>query len=237
MSGLDDLLAVQALDTTIGQLQHRLDSLPQRSALRDAETALDRLDAEAVPLVSRREELVRSQKRVEDEVAGIEAKVAEEDARLYSGSITAARELQDVQSEIDGLRRRQSDLETEILEIMDLTEPVDEQLAEIDERRVALRAEVEAVSADLAAAEAGLAAELREVETARAEAAAALDGSLLERYDRLRVQLRGTAVARLTGTTCGACHLGLPAVDVDRLRRAPAGEVPSCPECGAILVV
>ena len=53
----------------------------------------------------------------------------------------------------------------------------------------------------------------------------------------MRTQLGGTAVARLSGTTCGACHLSLPAVEIDRLRRDTDDGVPTCTECGALLVL
>lgn len=237
MTDLDVLLVVQELDTTIDQIRHRIQTLPARAAIAEGETALAAVDVAAAPVGARRDELARSQKRVEDEVAGLEVKIGEEDRRLYSGTITAARELQDLQTELDALRRRQSDLETEILEIMDLAEPVDEQLVAFDEQRAALRADLESLRAELASSEVELAADLARVEGERADAAAGVDAALLATYERLRVQLGGTAVARLTGTTCGACHLGLSAVDIAHLHRLEPGEVPTCPECGALLVV
>ena len=237
MSELDVLLVVQGLDTSIDQIRHRIETLPARRAIVDREAELASVDVTAAPVVARRDELARSQKRVEDEVAGLEVKIAEEDRRLYSGTITAARELQDLQTELDALRRRQGDLETEILEIMDLAEPVDAQLVAFDEQRSALRSEVEALRTELASTEVELAAELGRVEAERAEAVAGVDAALLATYTDLRRQLGGTAVARLTGTTCGACHLGLSAVDIAHLHRLEPGEVPTCPECGALLVV
>ncbi|MBV8462123.1 MAG: hypothetical protein JO368_02430, partial [Acidimicrobiales bacterium] len=35
---------------------------------------------------------------------------------------------------------------------------------------------------------------------------------------------------------CDACHLTLPAVDLDRIRHLPPEEVATCPECDRILV-
>jgi len=231
------LLVLQQLDTGIDQIRHRIATLRARTAIVEHEAALVAVDAAAVPVAARRDELARSQKRVEDEVAGLEVKIAEEDRRLYSGTITAARDLQDLQAELESLRRRQGDLETEILEIMDLSEPVDAQLADFDEQRAALRSELEALRAELASTEAELAGELERVEGERSDVVAGVDEPLLATYTELRRQLGGTAVARLTGTTCGACHLGLSAVDIAHLHRLEPGEVPTCPECGALLVV
>jgi predicted nucleic acid-binding Zn-ribbon protein len=35
---------------------------------------------------------------------------------------------------------------------------------------------------------------------------------------------------------CQACHLGLPATEVDRIRHLPEDELAQCEHCGAILV-
>ena len=43
-------------------------------------------------------------------------------------------------------------------------------------------------------------------------------------------------VARLVGSTCQGCHLTIPATEVDRIRRQPAGTLAFCDNCGAILV-
>lgn len=233
---LEPLLAVQQMDTTIAQLRHRLATLPARTRITQEEAALVSISTERAPLLSRRDDLARSQKRVEDEVSGIEAKVTQEESRLYSGSVTSPRELQSIQEEIDALRRRQGNLETEVLEIMDLTEPVEAALAALDAREDEVEARLVALRAELAEQSADVEAELATTESGRAAAVAHLDPALVTTYDKLRVDLGGTAVARLTGSVCGACHLGLSAVDAERIRKGLVA-VPTCPECGALLVV
>jgi len=66
--------------------------------------------------------------------------------------------------------------------------------------------------------------------------AAQVPAELLARYERLRAKLAGTGAARLVGESCGGCHLTLPAMEVDRIRRAPPDEVLTCDQCGRILV-
>ena len=52
-------------------------------------------------------------------------------------------------------------------------------------------------------------------------AAATVPADLLARYERLRTTLAGTGAARLVGGSCSGCHLTLPAMEVDRIRKAP----------------
>ena len=233
---LEPLLALQQLDTTIAQTRHRLAALPVRQRITQDEAVLASLSVERAPLLSRRDDLARSQKRVEDEISGVEVKVTHEEARLYSGTVTSPRELQAIQEEIDSLRRRQGDLETEVLEIMDLTEPVDTSLMALDTHEDEVEARLVTLRAELVAQAAELEAELTAVEGEREAAASELDAGLVATYDKLRVDLGGTAVARLAGSVCGACHLGLSAVDAERIRKGQV-PTPTCPECGALLVV
>ena len=47
--------------------------------------------------------MARRQRRLEDELALVEHKLAEEQARLYGGTVSLIRELQAMQTEIDAL--------------------------------------------------------------------------------------------------------------------------------------
>ncbi|MFZ2549791.1 MAG: C4-type zinc ribbon domain-containing protein, partial [Candidatus Microthrix subdominans] len=69
----------------------------------------------------------------------------------------------------------------------------------------------------------------------RAELAEPLDDALLTSYDQLRTRFGGVAIAQLSGGRCSGCHLSLPAVELDTIKRAPAAQQVSCPECGRLL--
>jgi uncharacterized protein len=104
------------------------------------------------------------------------------------------------------------------------------------DRGSGLEADIERIGAAVAAAEAEIDRELGEVAARRNAIAGELDPSLLERYEQLRHDLGGIAVARLVGSNCGGCHLTLSAVELDRIRHEPADTVVLCEECGRLLV-
>jgi predicted nucleic acid-binding Zn-ribbon protein len=236
MGGLEDLLAVQEHDTAADQLHHRRGNLPERAALVEREAALVDLDRRLAETGAKRDELTRSQKRLEDELAMVETKAAEVDKRLYSGTVTAPRELQAMQDEIASLKRRQSHLEDQDLEIMVEAEPVDAELEQLRTERAAVDADVTRLQREVEEAEADIVSRLREEEAARVAAAAAVPADLLAHYDDLRRRYKGVVAARLVGATCGSCRLTLPATEVDRIKKLPADELVHCEECGRILV-
>jgi predicted nucleic acid-binding Zn-ribbon protein len=85
-------------------------------------------------------------------------------------------------------------------------------------------------------AEAGLDGELARRAREREQTAGSVPVDLQSVYDRLRARLGGVAVARLVGNHCDGCHLTLPAVELDRVRHLPEGELVTCEQCGRILV-
>jgi hypothetical protein len=236
MTTLEQLLTVQEHDTHLDQLRHRLETLPERTALAEHRRALATLDAETLGVQEQRDAIGRDQKRVEDEVASVEAKAAEVDAKLYSGTITSPRELQGFQEDLESLRRRQRQLEDDVLVFMEQLEPLDADLAARATRRAELATEEERLAAALADAERAVEGELDDATAARARDVEPIPADVLDRYDRLRKQHDGVAIARLVGNHCGGCHLTLSAVEVDRIKHEPPDALIYCEECGRLLV-
>lgn len=236
MTAFDDLLDLQALDTTIDQLTHRLAGLPEQAALEVHVASVAAHDGSTAQLQSRRDEMGREQKRIEDEVASVEAKSVEVDHTLYSGSVTSPRELQAFQDDLTALKRRQRHLEDAVIEVMEQVEPLD---AELVARR-AQRAELETVTAALGEAldlaTAGTGTDLASAQGRRVEVRANVSADLLDHYEMLRKQMGGIAVAPLVGTNCGGCHLTLSSVELDRIKHEPVDAWVHCGECDRLLV-
>jgi predicted nucleic acid-binding Zn-ribbon protein len=233
---LSALLAVQEHDTAVDQLRHRRATLPERAELAHVEDELAALERTAAALTVQRDDVARRQKRSEDELAGIEAKIAETRARLYSGAVTIPRELQAMQAEVDSMRRRASALEDEVLEAMTEREPLDEELRVLAEARARLDADGSRLRALIAEAEIAIDADLASELEARGKAAAHVPDDLAKLYEQLRSKLGGVGAARLVSGRCSGCHLALPATEIDRIRREPPDALIRCDQCGRILV-
>jgi predicted nucleic acid-binding Zn-ribbon protein len=232
----DDLLAVQALDTTADQLRHRRDHLPERAELAQVEQEIAGVDARAASVQEERDVLARTEKRLEDEIATVRGRAEQADRNLYSGATNSPKELQAIQDEIASLKRRQNDLEDEELEAMEQAEPLDTALAAFASERDRLDERARALLAAIAEAEAAVDADLAIVGADRSAAASAVSADLLATYEKLRAVHGGIAVARLNGNRCEGCHLTLTAVDIDVIRHLPPDAEVRCSECDRLLV-
>jgi len=236
MTGLEHLLDLQGVDTHLDQLRHRRATLPQRRELDELAKRRRAAVDGAAEQRTEREGLGREQRRLEDEVAGVEAKVTSVDRQLYGGHITSPKEAQALQADLESLKRRQRDLEDQELEIMEQLEPLDARLAEVDAEVSTIDADRITTDAALAAAELEVDTEVASLEARRQQLAGEIDAALLTTYEQLRKGHDGVAVARLDHNTCQGCHLTLSPGEVDRIRREAPSVAAHCPECQRILV-
>ena len=235
-NALEHLLAVQDLDTSLTQLQHRRDVLPETSGLRAVDAELAALEARRADAAARRAALSAAQKELEEQIAGITERRDGIEKRMYAATGAAGRDLQAMSDEVRHLTERRAELEEEELESMLAQDPVDAELAALAEQMAPLQARAEELRATVAEQELQIDAEMASAAGTRAAEAALLPTALSDRYETLRSRLKGTGAARLIKNRCDGCHLELSSVQVEKIRALPAGEVATCEQCGRILV-
>jgi predicted nucleic acid-binding Zn-ribbon protein len=233
---LDHLLAVQDLDISLTQLQHRRDALAQTSGLISAEAQIAALQAEQSDARTRRTVLTNTQKDLEAQIAEISDRRGTLEQRMYAARGTSARDLQAMSEEVRHLTQRRAELEELELAAMLDQDPIDAELTALDERLAPLLTQADELRAQVGDAVRDIDAEMATVASQRASEATHLPTSLSDRYETLRARLKGTGAARLIGNRCDGCHLELSSVEVEKIRAIPAGEVATCEQCGRILV-
>lgn len=230
------LLDLQELDTSLDRLAHRRRTLPELAEIERLEGRLTELRDAIVAAETEAGDLQREQKKAEQDVEQVRNRADRNQKRLDSGQVASAKDLSNLQAEIESLQRRQSDLEEVVLEIMERSEEAE--------------AKISSLRADRAAAEEELArlierrdTALREIDdeagatsSARTAVAKDIPDDLLALYEKLRAQFGGVGAAKLFRGTCQGCHLALNTVDLNNMRAAPEDKVIRCEECRRILV-
>ena len=230
------LLDVQVLDSALDRLVRRRATLPELATIDSLQARSDEIADDIVRAETEDSDLGREQARVDADVEMVRNRMERDQQRLDSGQVGSPRELENLQSEIESLHRRQSDLEDAELEVM-------EQREGIEARLKALRAEQEQVTSSLAGAErtrdaawAEIDSEVEKSRAQRAELAATLPDDLVALYEKLRASSGGVGAAALHRGRCEGCHLQLNTTDIKNLHDAPADDVVRCEECRRILI-
>jgi hypothetical protein len=230
------LLDVQELDSTLDRLEHRRVTLAEHAEIAGLDERRMTVADDVVRAETEDSDLGREQTKVDTDVEQVRSRMTRDQQRLDGGQVSSPKELENLQSEIESLHRRQTELEDAELEVMEQRETVQARLAE-------LRSELSTIESGLVDAQGRRDAALEEISSEvekttahRAETAASLPGELLELYTKLRKSSGGTGAAALHRGRCEGCHLQLNTTDVNRIRDADADEVLRCEECRRILV-
>jgi predicted nucleic acid-binding Zn-ribbon protein len=229
------LLDVQAHDTRLSQIAHRQRNLPEHAQVEQLQAELAGVHSQLVVARTAASDAGREFAKAETDVEQVRQRAIRNQARLDSGQ-GSAKDLTNLQHELESLAVRQSTLEDVELEIMERQETAESTVA-------STTVELERLQAQLAQAEqerdkqlAALDAEAQSERRERENAAAGVPAELIALYEKIREQSDGVGAARLYQRRCEGCRLGIPPNDISRFRTAPENEVIRCEECRRILV-
>jgi len=230
MSRVSNLFRLQSLDHELDRARTRLAEIQALLAVSpEVDAARQRESAARAAL----QDALRALVKAEGEVGSQQSKSRETERRLYSGEVHSPKELKDLENEGVSLKRFLGVLEDRQLQVM-----VAQDEAERD--HAATRAALDLVEAargqkegELHQEGAGLAATVERLQAQREAAVALITPEDQETYDTLRRKRRGTAVARLDGSTCGRCGVAPSQVRIDAARTGE--EIVLCGNCGRIL--
>ncbi len=228
------LLEVQRHDLEVDRARHRRATLPEAARVTELEVAAKSIDDDITRAAVEVSDLEAEQRKADADVDLVRQR-SEKD-RVLLDTINDAKQLSNLQHELESLARRQAELEDVELEVM-------ERLEAAQKSHAALVAQREVLAVDLADARtardnalADLADEERIARAAREAAAQGLPTDLLALYDKLRADNGGIGAAALHRGRCEGCRIELTPVDLGRIREAPPAEVIRCEECRRILV-
>ena len=230
------LLDLQALDTTLDRLAHRRRTLPELAEIERLEQLVAGSRDEVVRAETEAGDLARQAKKQEDEIDVVRARRTRDEQRLAGGAVTSPKQLEDLQSEVASLVRRQSELEDRELEIMERAEEVQGGLDRLLAERDARLAERDAAGERRDVAQAEIDEERARVAAERAELAPGFPADLLNLYEKLRAENGGSGVGPIERGRCGGCRLDLMGNEKSEVRAAPADEVLRHEGCGRIMV-
>lgn len=163
----------------------------------------------------------------------IDAKVGQLEKELYSGKVVNAREVENINKDIQNQKKRRSDLDGRLLELLELVPPArhaaDAIESKIDEKKRLLAVHQKEVMVTKTKLE----QQFKEVSAKRNEAASLVPKPILARYEAIRQKVGGVGMAEVVrGGFCGMCGTHLPEKLIESARE---GRIATCESCHRIL--
>lgn len=157
------------------------------------------------------------------------------DKRMRMNRVKNAKELQALQREIDMMRQANSELEEELIRIM-------QELDAIKASRAAKEAEVAALQEAWQQRQEELGGKISEIDQAVAEKqsqrqsiAANVARDLISRYELIFSRRGGNAVVEVAGGICQGCYMNIPPQMGNEIIRSE--KIHNCPSCQRIVYV
>jgi hypothetical protein len=226
---IEKLLILQDRDRKILRVQQELAHItPERETFR-AMAAATQSQLEAAKGRIRQTEAER--KRLELDV---EAK--KNQIEKYANQQLQTRKNEEYRAlahEIDECKAGITQIEDQEIELMEQAEAAQKELARATQEAAAAKKLVDDQVAQLDQREVNLKKELAELQSGRAQLAAAVDETARARYERLLKSKGDNAIVGVDHGACGGCHMKLPAQILVNCRGQK--ELVSCNSCGRIL--
>ena len=171
---------------------------------------------------------------IEHQIETNRQKLTATESRLYSGSVTNPKELQDMQQEVESLKKWRSEWDERLLVAM---EALEQAQAVVDQSRSIYDAAIEAAAAgnaELVAERERIITQSPLLEERRQEIAAELDRETLDTYVSLRRAKGSRAVSPVEDDICSVCRVAQLCSLIKELRASD--DLVYCSNCGRILV-
>jgi len=224
------LIQLHAKDRDLDSLRKRIAEIPEDIAAIQKEIDDEKTKLESVHAKSN--EAQAKNKEFENTVASKEASIKKHEGDL--NQVKANDAYKALLKEIEDAKKAIGDVETEMLELMDVIDAVKKEEAGIKAEIDGFTKEREGHIKELEGKKAGLEAELAKGMETRAAALESVPDELSTLYEKTRERRKGIAVSRLHNKSCGECRVAqTPQALVDV---AKGTKIVMCDSCQRILV-
>jgi len=217
---VDQSLRAKTLEVT--ESERRVATLEESLAAQTAATTTARQERDA---------LASRQRDLEGRLQAAEAKM--KDRRMRITRIRNEKELGLARREVDLLKEETTQLETELMAVMEQLEAANGKVAALEEELARVAAERESQAVALRETVARLSSEIERDTAQRTRIMESVDGELRRKYELIFQRRGGLAVVEIRAGTCQGCRMRVPPQLFNEIQRGE--QVIPCPNCQRML--
>jgi predicted nucleic acid-binding Zn-ribbon protein len=220
----------QDLEGEIANLEASTEEIPK--VIQSIEEDAKRARAHQADLEARRKDLEKERMRGESDIEVERDHMRKVQAKQLD--VKTNKEYSALLHEIEGVKNKIDQYETEILELMETSEALEEDIRQGQEKLREQEAEAEGRKKDQRETLDQMQKRLAGLREDQKRLSLEIEPDWVSEYRRIKAA-RGTAVAGLNGKSCGGCHQTLLPKLVHAVKHDD--EIKTCPNCNRILFV
>jgi predicted nucleic acid-binding Zn-ribbon protein len=174
-------------------------------------------------------------KKLEDIVAVHNEKIKKNEEKLFSGTITSAKELVNYQEEIKSLKQNNDELENKILEKMMEIDEYRVKIKDLSSKIAQLDSEISSLKGDIEGKIKIIEVKIKNLKDKKSAVVSIIPKEYLLKYEALKNKKGGIAVAVLKNEFCDICNMQIPSGDAEKIK--DISKVHKCPLCGRMLII
>jgi uncharacterized protein len=230
-----DLVELQLTENAISARMTEIENTKNSSELTSARKELEMLDENFNKLNSDYTSIEANRKKMEDSVELQNEKIKTNEKKLFSGTITSAKELENYQDEVRILKQKNSEMEDKILEMMI---EMDEKVALLNKskaERDKAESDVNRINNEINEKVEVLKNILEGLKKRKENVTSRIPQDYLNKYEELKKKKGGIAVSVIKDNFCNVCNMELPVSALEEIE--DIDKVYRCPLCGRMAII
>lgn len=223
------LVRLQAIDSDIRETEKRLGKVDGEKAALDLE--LKALESSIKEKVSIGEEYQKTFRSLESDANMNLPKITKSKEKLTS--VKTNKEYQALLKEIEDLKTANSEIEDQMLEILEQSESAEAQLREKKHQFESVKKRVTEEKAAIALAAEEDRTRLAELQVDFQTVLETVNPDILKAFKTVRSRVGNLAVAKVEDAVCAGCHMNIPPQMYNELQRFES--LMHCPQCQRII--
>ena len=228
------LVDLNAIDQNIRKIDHQKKNHPKLMKITELTARLPSIEASIVENDSQINETKKELSRAEVDVENIAKRVEKDNERLNSGE-TSAKDLTQIQHEIGTLKSKQKELEEVEISILEIIEDLEHKKSGLQEILTQVKDEISQLNTLIKDDFSRANSEIAVFTTNRNEVVSKIDKSLVELYEKIRLE-HGIGAGMFSHGTCSSCQIQISAAEINKINALDPEEVIRCENCRCILV-
>jgi len=231
---ITDLYRLQLAENRVRFYQREIEKLKNDEEVKATREELTEAEKVLEELLKKYHDLESERKKLEDDISLKSDKIKKDEQKLSSGTITSSKEIVSINEEIESLRKVNSELENNMLEIMISIDDLNEEINIQKEKKEKIEAHLKKQTGEI---DEKIKAEeeiLNKYKAKKEEVSKKIPSPHIEKFNEVAEKRGGVALGVLKERLCLSCNMEMSMVEAMNMNNDDL--IYRCPNCRRMLI-